>query len=142
MPHLAIQHTPNLKADTSRLCRALLDVLATIRDAEGRRVYPAGGTRVMAFPAAHYSVGDGNPDHAFVYLNLRIIEGRSRAVVKETGERLLAAARVQLEAALAVQAMGISLNIEETPRQQPGPVVLAFEAFHNTLRPLLDPLRS
>lgn len=59
MPHLVIQHTPNIEADFSGLCLRLLQTLLSIRDAEGQQVYPEGGTRVLAFPATSYAVGDG-----------------------------------------------------------------------------------
>jgi hypothetical protein len=62
------------------------------------QVFPPGGTRVLAFPAAHHAVSDGgaagraaggNGDYAFVYLNLRMGAGRAPAVVQAAGEALL-----------------------------------------------------
>ena len=82
MPHLVIQHTPNIRTDFKRLCRSLLETLLSIRDAEGLQAFPEGGTRVMAFPAADFAVGDGQGDYGFMYLSLRIFEGRGAAVVK------------------------------------------------------------
>ena len=35
-------------------------------------VFPTGGVRVLAYPAAHCAVADGERDYAFVYLNLRM----------------------------------------------------------------------
>ena len=48
------------------------------RDGDGGRLFPIGGTRVLAYPATTYAVADGAPDHAFVYLNVRIAPGRER----------------------------------------------------------------
>ena len=47
------------------------------RDDDGKQVFPTGGTRVLAYPAAHYAVADGKGDHGFVYLNLRMAAGRA-----------------------------------------------------------------
>jgi hypothetical protein len=49
-------------------------------------VFPTGGTRVLAYPAAHYAVADGKADYAFVYLNMRMAAGRSEAVKKKAGD--------------------------------------------------------
>ena len=49
------------------------------RDGDGGRLFPIGGTRVLAYPAPHFAVADGAADRAFVYLNVRIAPGRERA---------------------------------------------------------------
>jgi hypothetical protein len=62
MPHLVILYTGNLDAETDMpaLCRTLCR-----HDADGARrsrraqVFPTGGTRVLAYPAAHWAVADG-----------------------------------------------------------------------------------
>ena len=36
-----------------------------MRDEEGGQVFPTGGTRVLAYPAAHYAVADGKGDYGF-----------------------------------------------------------------------------
>jgi 5-carboxymethyl-2-hydroxymuconate isomerase len=134
MPHLVVQHTPNIDTDFKALCQSLLQTLLSIRDEEGKQVFPEGGTRVMTFPAQAFAVGDGQGDYGFMYLNLRIITGRDPAVVKETGDRLMAALKEHMEPARAKMPMGITLNIEETPSQLGKPVLLTYEGFHNNLR--------
>ena len=61
MPHLVILYTPNLepKTDMTALCRVLADTMLEQRDEAGQPVFPIGGTRVLAYPAAHYAVADG-----------------------------------------------------------------------------------
>ena len=121
-------------ASYPRSGNTLLRTILSIRDEAGRQVFPEGGARVMVFPAANYAVGDGNGDYAFMYLNLRIVEGRSAAVVKETGDRLMDALRAHMAPVFDTSAIGITLNIEETPKVLREPVVLAYEGFHNNLR--------
>ena len=61
MPHCVLLYTPNVEAKTDmpRLCRTLADEMLTILDEGGKQVFPTGGTRVLAYPAAHYAVADG-----------------------------------------------------------------------------------
>jgi 5-carboxymethyl-2-hydroxymuconate isomerase len=119
MPHLVILYTPNIELETDMpaLCRALADAMLAQRDDEGRQVYPTGGTRVLAFPAAHYAVADGKGDYAFVYLNVRMAAGRSEAVKKRIGDALLEKVRQHFELLLAKRHIGITLQIDEAPGQ-------------------------
>jgi 5-carboxymethyl-2-hydroxymuconate isomerase len=134
MPHLVIQHTPNIDTDFNVLCGTLLNTLLSIRDNQDKQVFPEGGTRVLTFPATHFAVGDGKGNYGYMYLNLRIFEGRGAAVVKETGDKLMDAIRKHVEPIFNTFPMGITLNIEETPAAKPGPTVLSYEGFHNSLR--------
>jgi 5-carboxymethyl-2-hydroxymuconate isomerase len=115
MPHLVILYTPQLdaEADMGALCRRLADAMLTVRDEAGTAVFPVGGTRVLAYPAAHSAVADGSGDHAFCYLNLRMGRGRSDAVKKQAGELLAAATRQFLEPVLAKRALGLTFQIDE-----------------------------
>jgi 5-carboxymethyl-2-hydroxymuconate isomerase len=119
MPHLVILYTPNIEQETDMpaLCRTMADAMLAQRDDEGRQVYPTGGTRVLAFPAAHYAVADGKGDYAFVYLNVRMAAGRSEAVKKRIGDALLAKAKQHFEPLLAKRHVGITLQIDEAPGQ-------------------------
>lgn len=119
MPHLVILYTPNIELETDMpaLCRALADAMLAQRDDEGRQVYPTGGTRVLAFPAAHHAVADGKGDYAFVYLNVRMAAGRSEAVKKRIGDALLEKVRQHFEPLLAKRHIGITLQIDEAPGQ-------------------------
>jgi 5-carboxymethyl-2-hydroxymuconate isomerase len=114
-----ILYTPNIELETDMpaLCRALADAMLAQRDDEGRQVYPTGGTRVLAFPAAHHAVADGKGDYAFVYLNVRMAAGRSEAVKKRIGDALLEKVRQHFEPLLAKRHIGITLQIDEAPGQ-------------------------
>ena len=119
MPHLVILYTPNLegKTDLTALCRALADQMLAVRDEGGAQVFPTGGTRVLAFPAAHYAVADGQRDYAFVYLNLRMGAGRGEAVKKRTGDRLLACVKDHMAPLFERALVGVTLQIDESPGQ-------------------------
>lgn len=117
MPHLVLLYTPQLDAETDMpaLCRTLADTMRACRDEAGQAVFPTGGIRVLAYPAAHHAVADGSGDHAFCYLNLRMGRGRSAAVHRSVGEALSAAARAHFEALLARRPLGLTLQIDEGP---------------------------
>jgi 5-carboxymethyl-2-hydroxymuconate isomerase len=117
MPHLVVLYTNNLERETdmTALCRALADAMLSVRDEDGRQVFPTGGTRVLAYPTAHHAVADGSGDHAFCYFHLRMGRGRSAAVHRRAGETLTAAARAHFAPVLARRAVGLTLQIDEGP---------------------------
>ncbi|MFC5608700.1 5-carboxymethyl-2-hydroxymuconate Delta-isomerase [Variovorax soli] len=119
MPHLVILYTPNIEADADMggLARKLADTMLAQKDDEGRQVFPTGGTRVLAYPAAHYAVADTSGDHAFAYLNLRMASGRSEAVKQRIGEALAACAKAHFAPLLARRPVGITFQIDEAPGQ-------------------------
>ena len=141
MPHLVILYTPQLDAETdlSALCRSLADGMLGIRDEAGSPVFPTGGTRVLAYPAAHHAVADGGAagravggtgDYAFVYLNLRMGRGRSAATHKLAGETLLACTKAHFEPMFARRHIGITLQIDEGQE--------VFDGKHSNLHPLFN----
>ena len=141
MPHLVILYTPNLetKTDMTVLCRALADTMLAQHDESGQPVFPTGGTRVLAYPAAHYAVADagtagraagGSGEYAFIYLNLRMGAGRSEAVKKSAGEALLASARTHLAQVFARHHIGMTVQVDEGAQ--------AYDGKHSTLHPLFQ----
>ena len=133
MPHLVILYTPNVEPETdmSALCRTLADTMLEQRDEAGKQVFPTGGTRVLAYPAAHYAVADGKADYAFVYLNLRMAAGRSDAVKQRVGDALIERVKQHFEPVFARRLIGITLNVDESPGQ-------VYDAKHSNLHPLFN----
>jgi 5-carboxymethyl-2-hydroxymuconate isomerase len=133
MPQLVILYTPNIEAETdmSALCRTLADTMLKQHDEAGKPVFPVGGTRVLAYPAAHYAVADGKAGYAFVYLNIRMAGGRSEAVKKKAGDELLADVRTHFEPIFDKRHIGITLQIDESPGQ-------VYDGKHSNLHPLFN----
>jgi len=133
MPHCVILYTPNVeaKSDVSALCRTLADEMLTILDEGGRQVFPTGGTRVLAYPAAHYAVADGRGDYAFVYINVRMGAGRSDAVKQAAGDRLMEKVKAHFAPIFSSELIGITLQIDESPGQ-------VYDGKHSTLHPLFN----
>lgn len=139
MPHLVILYTGQLdrETDMSTLCRRLADTMLTVNDETGSPVFPPGGTRVLAYPAAHYAVADGGAagqaadgtgDYAFVYLNLRMGRGRSDATQKRAGYALFECTKAHFSSLFDSRHIGITLQIDEGPE--------VFDAKHSNLHPL------
>ena len=133
MPPVVILYTPNLDAETDMgaLCRTLADTMQTVRDEAGRPVFPTGGIRVLAYPAAHYAVADGSGDFAFCYLNLRMGRGRSAATQQAAGQALADAAKAHFAPLLARERrVGLTLQVDEGPE--------VFDAKFGNLHPLFS----
>ena len=133
MPHLVILYTPNLEAeaDMTALCRALADTMLAVRDEQDKPVFPIGGTRVLAYPAAHYAVADGQAGHGFVYLNVRMAQGRSAAVHQDIGERLASVVKRHFAPLFERRHLGVTLQIDESAGQ-------VYDAKLGNLHPLFD----
>ena len=141
MPHLVILYTGQLdhEVNMTTLCRQLADAMLSVKDEAGQQVFPTGGTRVLAYPAAHHAVADGGTagraaggsgDYAFVYLNLRMGRGRSEATQQRAGESLLAVAKTFFAPVMAQRHIGITLQIDVGPE--------VFDAKHSNLHPLFN----
>ena len=141
MPHLVILYTPNLDArcDMGQLCRELADTMIAQRDEQGKAVFPVGGVRVLAYPAAHAAIADGGAagraaggsgDYGFVYLNLRMGPGRPAAVHQAVGTALTAVARAFFDPLMGDQAIGVTLQIDEGAE--------VFGVKHSSLHPLFS----
>lgn len=141
MPHLVILYTPNLDAQTdmTALCRTLADTMLLQVDEAGKPVFPTGGTRVLAYPAAHSAVADdgtagraagGTGEYGFIYLNLRMAAGRSDGVKQRAGEALLKSAKSHLAPVFAKHHLGLTVQVDEGAQ--------AYDGKHSTLHPLFQ----
>jgi 5-carboxymethyl-2-hydroxymuconate isomerase len=130
MPHLVLLYTRNLESctDVSSLCRRLCDAMGGVREASGKPVFPVGGTRVLAYPAAHSAVADSQRDYMFLYLNLRMAQGRSAAVQQAVGRALADAAHEHLDELFRSRLLGMTLQIDEGCE--------VFDHKHSTIHPL------
>lgn len=130
MPHLVILYTANLDKDIdmTALSRDLCDTMLAQRDESDEQVFPTGGTRVLAYPAPHYAVADSQRDYAFVYLNLRMMLGRSDAVKEQVGQALLARVKAHFDPLFDKRHVGVTLQIDEGAE--------VFNARHSNIHPL------
>ncbi len=130
MPHLTILYTPDIEplADMPGLCSKLAATMQTVRDEAGKAVFPTGGIRVLAYPAAHHAVADGSGPYGFCYFNLRMGRGRSAATHQAAGQALTDCASLHLAPLLAAQKVGLTFQVDEGPE--------VFDARFGNLHPL------
>ncbi len=139
MPHLVIYYTSNLEAktDMASLCRTMANTMLAVRDEAGNQVFPTGGTRVLAYPAAHFAIADGGAagkaaggsgDYGFVYMNLRMGRGRSNATKSIAGRAISSAAKAHFEHLLQTEHIGVTVQVDEGQE--------AFDEKHSSIHPL------
>lgn len=109
MPHFILEYSSNLspELDVAALFKALH------RTAVDTGVFPLGGIRFRARRCDEYLIADGNPNNAFVHLELRMGHGRPVEVRRETGEKLFATLCEFLEPVYQRRPLGISFEIGE-----------------------------
>lgn len=109
MPHIQIDYSANLEqvADMSGLCEAIRATAATV-DA-----FPLAGIRVRAVRVDHYAIADGNPDHGFVDISVRLRAGRAPDVKRAAIQQLFEAAQSFLADAMQVHPIALSLEMRD-----------------------------
>ncbi|WP_299280902.1 5-carboxymethyl-2-hydroxymuconate Delta-isomerase [uncultured Tateyamaria sp.] len=109
MPHIILDYSANLDAqiDMPGLCVALKDAAA----ATG--VFPPAGIRVRAHAADHAVIADGDPDHSFIDITLRLAAGRDDAAKTKATEAVFEAARSFTDDLMRRQPFMLSLELRE-----------------------------
>lgn len=109
MPHLIVEYSANIEDELG------LDALmCRLRDrAVETGVFPLPGIRVRAARRDRYVIADGNPEHAFVHLTVRIGHGRAPEVRREVADRLFEVLCDHLGETAARRGLGLSLEVQE-----------------------------
>lgn len=109
MPHIMIDYSPNLgsRLDIAGLCRVLRDAAA----ATG--ILPLAGLRVRATACTHVVIADGNPDHAYLDISLRLRAGRTEADKRRATTEIFAAAEGFCAAVLASSSFMLSFEMRD-----------------------------
>ena len=107
MPHIIIDHSPNLSDAASGLCDALR------RAAIATEAFPTAGIRVRAFAPHAMSMADGDDKHGYVDVTVRVREGRPEAQRIAVAEAIYAAAEAHLAEAMATRSVALSVELRE-----------------------------
>jgi len=83
MPHLTLEYTDNLEFDIQPLLARLHEELVATGAVNLK------GIKSRAVRLTDYRIADGNPDYAFVHVNLLIREGRPLEVQQEAARRVM-----------------------------------------------------
>jgi 5-carboxymethyl-2-hydroxymuconate isomerase len=109
MPHVQIDYSPNLESrlDIAGLCRVLRDA------AVATGILPLAGIRVRATACTHVLIADGNPDHAFLDISLRLRAGRSLEARRKATAEIFAAAEAFCADLLATSSFMLSFEMRD-----------------------------
>jgi 5-carboxymethyl-2-hydroxymuconate isomerase len=109
LPHIQIDYSANLeqRLDIVGLCRALRDAAAETG------VLPLAGLRVRATACTHMVIADGNPDHAFLDISLRLRGGRSAQDKARATAHIFAAAETYCAEVLASSSLMLSFEMRD-----------------------------
>jgi 5-carboxymethyl-2-hydroxymuconate isomerase len=107
MPHLTLEYTDNLTFDA----QPLLERLHTELVATG--AINLKGLKSRAVRHTEYRIADGNPEYAFVHVNLLIREGRPIEIQKEAAQRVLAVLKETFGYRFESGYLSLSVDIKE-----------------------------
>jgi 5-carboxymethyl-2-hydroxymuconate isomerase len=109
MPHLMIDYSANLEPDVDMgaFCDALRDVAASI-DA-----FPLAGVKVRAVRVDHYAIADGNLEHGFIDISVRIREGRDMETKQNAAQKIFDAANEFVADVMQRRSLALSLELRD-----------------------------
>lgn len=109
MPHLMIDYSANVEPDVDigGLCNTLRDVAASI-DA-----FPLAGVKVRAVRVEHYAIADGNPEHGFIDISVRIREGRDMETKQNAAQKIFEAANEFVADVMQRRSLALSLELRD-----------------------------
>jgi len=107
MPQLTVEYTANLEFDVQDLLARLNTGLAATGAINLK------GIKGRAIRLTEYRVADGNPDYAFVHVNLFIREGRPIEVQQTLSQIIMKELQVTFKARKENGFISLSTNIQE-----------------------------
>ncbi len=109
MPHVLIDYSRNLEGRV-----AMPRLLAAIRDAMAATgIFPLAGIRVRAVAVDHVLIADGNPDHAYLDVILRLGAGRDAAAKARALQAVFAAVEAEVAGAMETSSVMLSMELRE-----------------------------
>lgn len=109
MPHFHIDYSRNLETRLN-----MPGLLVCLRDAAvATGVFPLAGIRIRAVAVDHVIVADGNPDHAFVDMTIRIGAGRDDAIKARALDAIFAAGQAFCRPVMETSSFMLSMELRE-----------------------------
>ncbi|MFT6304639.1 MAG: 5-carboxymethyl-2-hydroxymuconate isomerase [Granulosicoccus sp.] len=109
MPHFTVEYSANIETsvDMAQLCE---HIRATAVEID---VLPMPGIRVRAIKVDHYAIADGNLNHAYIDVSVRLRGGRAMDVRKAATQTLFAAIKTFLEPVMAKRSLALSFEMRD-----------------------------
>ena len=110
MAHFIYEYSANLPRDLLDL-PGLMERMHSAAAESG--VFPLSGIRSRAICCEDYRVGDGNPEHGFINLSMKVGRGRDEDTRAQIGEQLFDILVAHLQPVLERQGLAISFEMRE-----------------------------
>ena len=109
MPHFHIDYSANLEqvVDMGALCEVIRSAAAEIE------TFPTPGIRVRATRVDHVAMADGDPNHGFIDLSIRLRAGRSDDMKKDAVTRIFATLKDFVAPAMRTHSIALSAEIRD-----------------------------
>ena len=109
MPHFHIDYSANLeeRMDMAGFCTMLRDA------AMETGLFPLAGLRIRALRADHVVMADGNPDHAYLDLSVRLRAGRPAQARRDATAHIFAAAERHCARLLETSSFMLSMEMRD-----------------------------
>jgi len=107
MPHLTLEYTDNLNFDIQPLLARLHSELVATGAINLK------GLKSRAVRLSDYRIADGDPNYAFVHVNLLIREGRPLEIQKEAAQRVMMVLKEAFGYRFEDNYLSLSVDIKE-----------------------------
>ncbi|MEW5868156.1 MAG: hypothetical protein AB1894_02695 [Chloroflexota bacterium] len=107
MPHLTLEYSDNLSFEVQPLLARLhTELVAT-------GAINLKGLKSRAIRHSDYRMADGNPEYAFVHVNLLIREGRPQEIQQDAAQRVMAVLKETFGERFENSYLSLSIDIKE-----------------------------
>ena len=107
MPHLTLEYTDNLNFEVQPLLARLH------RELVATGAINLKGIKSRAIRHSEYRIADGDPNYAFVHVNLLIREGRPLEIQKNAAQRVMAVLKEAFGYRFEDNYLSLSVDIKE-----------------------------
>lgn len=114
MAHFIYEYSANLPGDQLDLPGLMEKMHAA---AAGSGVFPLSGLRSRALRCEEFRVGDGNPEHGFVNLSMKVGRGRDLETRMAIGKALFDIFVEHLQPIIASRGLAVSFEMRELEEQ-------------------------
>lgn len=109
MPHIVIEYSANLESELAPM--RLVEALHAAALETG--VFPLAGLRTRAERRELYLIADGDPEHIFIAVTVRIGQGRDAATRLRVAEALMAVLERETTEIFQRRGLALSLDVSE-----------------------------
>lgn len=110
MAHLILEYSDNLDQDDASI-QVLFETL--IKTAVDTGLFPLKGLRCRAYKCQQHRMADGNPDHGFAHLEIKLGVGRSMEERKSAADALFEVYSAHFAEQYEQHGMAISFEMRE-----------------------------